>query len=212
MAYLKYMSRVAGIVRSGGKTRRAAKMDSLRVTHPDIKEFIEAKTLEKKKAESLISEGYSANEAIETVAYQNANLSVRATDDFMNAVLNDEEWQTFPVHNTELADKMPKYKAKNLMELIATGTAICGDPGMQFHDTINKWHTCPNSAPINASNPCSEYMFVDDSSCNLASLNLLSFLKDDGVFDYISFGEAAKKTAIAQDLEIDNSSYPNKKI
>ncbi|MBU3924034.1 MAG: vitamin B12-dependent ribonucleotide reductase [Nanoarchaeota archaeon] len=212
LAYLKYMSRVAGIVRSGGKTRRAAKMDSLLAGHPEIKEFIECKTLEKRKAEALMTQGYSPEEAIETVAYQNANLSVRAGDDFMNAVLNDEEWQTVPVHSMELEGKTPKHKAKDLMNLISEGTKVCGDPGMQFHDTINRWHTCPNSGPINASNPCSEYMFVDDSACNLASLRLTKFLGEDGVFDVEAFGDVSRKMAFAQDVLVDKSSYPTKKI
>ena len=212
LAYLKYMSRVAGIVRSGGKTRRAAKMDSLHTDHPEIMEFIECKTHEKGKAEALMAQGYSAEEAIETVAYQNVNLSIRASDDFMNAVLEGGDWQTKPVHNKDMIDEMPVYKAKDLIGKISEGTRVCGDPGMQFHDTINKWHTCPNSGPINASNPCSEYMFINDSACNLASIRLTKFLDDDGNFDVEAFGNVSRTIAFAQDALIDKSSYPTKTI
>ncbi|MBU0957555.1 MAG: intein-containing adenosylcobalamin-dependent ribonucleoside-diphosphate reductase [Nanoarchaeota archaeon] len=155
LAYLMFYDRVAGIVKSGGKTRRAAKMDSLRVDHPDILEFIKAKSREEEKIHLLMDNcDLDGVEATDTVAFQNANLSVRATDGFMNAVIQDEDWKTIPVKCEEMKDEMPRYKARELMEKIAKGTFDCGDPGMQFHDTINKWHTCPNSAPINASNPC----------------------------------------------------------
>jgi len=211
LAYLKFMSRVAGIVRSGGKTRRAAKMDSLKVTHPDIREFIECKIIEKRKAQALIAQGYSPDEAIETVAYQNANLSVRVTDEFMRTALAGETFKTVPVHSHELADEMPEYSAMGLLELIAKGTSECGDPGIQFHDIINAWHTCPNSGPINASNPCSEYMSIDDSSCNLGSLNLLLFY-DGNRFDVTGFRQTSRFLTIAQDAVIDNSSYPTAAI
>ncbi len=212
LSYLKNMSLVAGIVRSGGKTRRAAKMDSLKTDHPDIKEFIEAKTLEKQKAEALVAQGYTPEEALESVAYQNVNLSVRATNEFMEAALNGERWKTIPVHSKELEDKMPEHDASELLDMIAKGTHYCGDPGMQFHTTINEWNTCPNSGEIKASNPCSEYMFINDSSCNLASQNLMRFKTESGVFGWRSFGESVKRVAVAQDALIDKSSYPKKTI
>lgn len=215
LAYLKFYDDVAGIVKSGGKTRRAAKMNSLRIDHPDIKEFIEIKTKEEKKIETLMDNGYDANfgkEAVESAHYQNANLSVRVTEEFMNAVENGGEIKTIPVKSKDIADDMPKYKAKDLMKLIAEGTHACGDPGLQFHDTINEWHTCKNSQEIKASNPCSEYMFVNDSSCNLASLNLRGFIDENGKFNTSDFEQAIRTTAIAMDLNYDHSSFPTKEI
>ncbi len=213
LAYLLFYDKVAGIVKSGGKTRRAAKMNSLQTEHPDIMEFIECKKKEQKKLELLMDAGgLSYSEAESTVGYQNANLSIRASDAFMRAVEQNKEWQTIPVHNKDMLAEMPRYNAKDLFRKLAEGTHLCGDPGMQFNDTINKWHTCPVSAPINASNPCSEYMFVDNSSCNLASLNLVKFLKENGKFDIDGFKKAVRATAIAQDLLYDNSSFPTKEI
>jgi len=221
LAYEMFYDRVAGIVRSGGKTRRAAKMNSLKDNHPDILEFIEAKAREERKLGALADylmkvEKMDAQEAFDeaqkTVAFQNANFSVRVSDDFMRAVENDEEWQTVPIHNKEMAEGMPKYKARGLLRKIAEGTWTCGDPGIQFHTTINKGHTCPNSAPINASNPCSEYVFVDNSACNLASLRLTKFLNDNGTFDVDKFDKAVERTIIAQEMLISNSSYPTSKI
>jgi ribonucleoside-diphosphate reductase alpha chain len=212
LAYLVHFDKLAGIVKSGGKTRRAAKMDSLRVDHPDIKEFIEAKKNEEKKIEILMCNGISSKEAAESVHFQNTNMSIRITDEFMSAVENDAEFQTIPVHNKELGEQMPKYKTRDLLHLIAEGTWICGDPGVQYHDTINKWHTCKSSGPIKASNPCSEYMFLDDSSCNLASLNLRGFIDENGNFDIEEFKNAVRTTAIAMELNYDNSSFPTKKI
>jgi len=212
-SFMKIRDATAGVVKSGGKTRRAAKMEILNVEHPDIREFINLKKDEQKKLEVLMDYGgltYATAES--SVAFQNANVSVRATDAFMWAVLEDKEWQTIPVRNKDMADKMPKYKAKDLMRLIAEGTYYSGDPGMQFHDIINKWHTCPNAEPITASNPCSEYMFVNDSSCNLASHNLMKYVKEDGTLDIDTFSKAVRITTIAQDLEFDNSSFPTAKI
>lgn len=212
LAYLQFYDKVAGIVKSGGKTRRAAKMNSLKIDHPDIMDFIEAKQKEQKKLEILMDlGGIDYKEAETTVAFQNANLSIRITDKFMRALENDEDWQTTPVSSKDIASEMPKYHSRELLRKIAEGTWLCGDPGVQYHDTVNRWHTCPNSAPINASNPCSEYMFVNDSSCNLASLNLMRFMKDNE-FDVESFIKTVYVTAIAQDLEFDNSSFPTKKI
>jgi len=212
LAYWKFYDKVAEIVKSGGKTRRAAKMDILNIDHPDILEFIESKVREEEKMKILISNGISKEEAQASVNYQNTNIAVRVTDEFMNAVEKDEEWKTVPIHNHELADQMPKYKARFLLRKIAESLHACGDPGVQYDTTINKWHTCPNSGRINASNPCSEYMFLDNSSCNLASLNLMKFLREDGTFDIEGYKSAIKTTVIAQDLEIDNSSYPTKEI
>jgi len=219
-AYWTFYDKVAGIVKSGGKTRRAAKMHSLRVDHPDIKEFIEAKQKEEKKIEILMNGGIESQEAVSSVHFQNTNVSVRVTDEFMKAVEDDEGWRTFAVNNPELNEVkdskedwiIPRYNAKDLLHKVAEGTYICGDPGLQYHTTINKWHTCPNSAPINASNPCSEYMFVDDSSCNLASLNLRSFLDSNGKFNINDFKKTIRTTAIAMDLNYDNSSFPTREI
>ncbi len=212
LAYLCFYDQIARIVKSGGRNRRAAKMDSLKDKHPDIKEFIEAKTTQEKLLKNLIRLGYNPNFAKENVLYQNANLSVRLSDEFMNAVEEDKDWKTIPVHSMDLADDMPTYKARQLFQLIAEGTYICGDPGIQYDTTINLWHTCPNSGPINASNPCSEFMFIDNSSCNLASLNLRGFVDENGKFKVSDFKQATRIFAIAQDLLYDNSSYPRKEI
>ena len=154
LAYWSFYDKVAGIVKSGGKTRRAAKMDILNISHPDILEFIQSKRREEKKLHILIDNGIDWKEAVDTCNFQNTNISVRLTDNFMKAVIEDDEWRTIPVKCKELANEMPKYRAKDLLREISEGTHFCGDPGLQFHDIINKWHTCPNSAPINASNPC----------------------------------------------------------
>jgi ribonucleoside-diphosphate reductase alpha chain len=212
LAYLIHWDKLAGIVKSGGKTRRAAKMDSLKTEHPDIKEFIGAKMYQEELINALADLGYDPQEIRDNMHFQNTNVSVRASDEFMNAVENNGKWKTKPVHNLDMKDEMPEYKARDLMDMIGEGTYICGDPGMQFHTTINKWHTCPNTAEINASNPCSEYMFVNDSSCNLASLNLMKFLKEDETFDIEAFKNASRVLTVAQELLYDNSSFPEKEI
>ncbi len=212
LAYWAFYDKVAGIVKSGGKTRRAAKMDILNIDHPDIMEFIHSKSKEEEKLHILKKEGISSQEAQDSVNYQNTNISIRIKDKFIEAVENNEKWQTIPVHNKELSDEMPSYPAKEMLEEISKSTWACGDPGMQYDDNINRWHTCPNSGKINASNPCSEYMFLDDSSCNLASLNLRKFLNEDGSFDTEAFSKTIRTIAIAQDLEFDNSGYPTKEI
>ncbi len=212
LSFMRIYDQVAAVIRSGGKTRRAAKMQSLKIDHPDIKEFITCKAKEEKKAWALIEAGYSGdynNEAYNSVMFQNSNLSVRVTDEFMKAVEKDAAWTTYSITTGQKADE---HSARHLMELIAEGTRICGDPGLQYHTTINRWHTCPNSGPINASNPCSEYMFIDDSACNLASLNLLKFRKDDGSFDVNSFKKAVRLFIIAQEILVDNGSYPTDTI
>ncbi|MEK7995751.1 MAG: vitamin B12-dependent ribonucleotide reductase, partial [Planctomycetota bacterium] len=212
LSFMRVYDQIAAVIKSGGKTRRAAKMQSLKVTHPDIREFITAKTEEEKKAWALIEAGYDGdhnNQAYDSVMFQNSNLSVRITDEFMQAVEKDAPWATYAVTT---GDKIGEYSARELMQLIAEGTRICGDPGVQYHSTINRWHTCPKSGPINASNPCSEYMFVDDSACNLASLNLMKFRKEDGSIDVPNFKKAIRLFIIAQEILVDNGCYPDKAI
>jgi ribonucleoside-diphosphate reductase alpha chain len=212
LSFMRVYDQIAAVIKSGGKTRRAAKMQSLKVDHPDIKEFITSKTEEEKKAWALIEAGYDGdynNQAYNSVMFQNSNLSVRVTDEFMQAVEKDATWTT---HAVTTGEKMDEHSARELMDLIAEGTRICGDPGLQYHSTVNRWHTCPNSGPINASNPCSEYMFVDDSACNLASLNLMKFRKEDGSFDIEGFKKAIRIFIIAQEILVDNGSYPDKAI
>ena len=212
VSFMKGYDAFAGVIKSGGKTRRAAKMVVLNVDHPDIAEFIRCKVAEEQKAWALIDAGYDGaftGSAYASVFFQNSNNSVRVSDDFMRAVLDDGEWQTRAVTDGRVMDT---YKARDLMDMIADGTHICGDPGMQFDTTINDWHTCPNTARINASNPCSEYMFVDDSACNLASLNLMKFLDDQGEFDATAFRAAVRTMITAQEIIVDNASYPTKAI
>jgi ribonucleoside-diphosphate reductase alpha chain len=213
LSFLKVYDAVASVVKSGGKTRRAAKMNTLKVWHPDIKDFIEAKPNEERKAWALIEQGYSGDfngDAYGSVSFQNENLSVRVTDDFMRAVLDDRDWTTHWVTNPNKPG--PTYKARELMRGIAEGTWTCGDPGMQYEDTIQRWHTCKATAPINSSNPCSEYMFLDNSACNLASLNLMRFLRADGTFDIERFKSAVEIFITAQEIIVDNASYPTETI
>jgi ribonucleoside-diphosphate reductase alpha chain len=212
VSFMKGFDAFAGVIKSGGKTRRAAKMVILNADHPDVVEFINCKVEEEKKAWALIDAGYDGSftgTAYSSVFFQNSNNSVRATDEFMRAVLDDGLWQTRAVTTGEVMDT---YRARDLMRLIAEGTWVCGDPGMQFDTTVNEWHTCPNTARINASNPCSEYMFLDDSACNLASLNLMKFLRDDGEFDTEAFKAACRTLITAQEILVDNSSYPTRAI
>jgi ribonucleoside-diphosphate reductase alpha chain len=212
LSFMRVFDQIAAVVKSGGKTRRAAKMQSLMITHPDIKDFINCKTEEEKKAWVLIDNGYGGDlnsEAYSSVMFQNANLSVRVTDEFMSAVEKDGKWTTKSVTTGK---DVETWNARELMDDIAEGTRICGDPGLQYHSTINKWHTCPSSGPINASNPCSEYMFINDSACNLASLNLMKFLDEDGSFDVERFKKAVRIYLIAQDILVDAGSYPEKRI
>ncbi len=212
LSFMRVYDQIAAVIKSGGKTRRAAKMQSLKVTHPDIEEFITCKAEEEKKAWTLIEAGYNGEynqQAYSSVMFQNSNLSVRVTDEFMQAVEKDAQWAT---HAVTTGEKMQEHSARKLMELISEGTRICGDPGLQYDSTINRWHTCPNTGPINASNPCSEYMFVDDSACNLASLNLMKFRKEDGSFDVTGFKNAVRLFIIAQEILVDNGSYPDKAI
>ncbi|MBI5216220.1 MAG: vitamin B12-dependent ribonucleotide reductase [Ignavibacteriae bacterium] len=214
VSFMKGYDAFAGVIKSGGKTRRAAKMVILNADHPDIREFIHCKADEEKKAWALIEAGYDGGfnvvgGAYDSIAYQNANHSVRATDEFMRAVVDDKPWKTKSVHEGKVLDT---YRARDLMKEIAEAAWICGDPGVQFNSTINAWHTCSNTAPINASNPCSEYMFLDDTACNLASLNLMKFRTRDGEFDVESFCHAVNITITAQEFEVDNASYPTPSI
>ncbi len=212
VSFMKGFDAFAGVIKSGGKTRRAAKMVILNAEHPDILEFINCKVEEEKKAWALIDAGYDGSftgTAYGSVFFQNSNNSVRVNDEFMRAVLDDGLWQTKAVTNGEVVDT---YRARDLMRSIAEGTWVCGDPGMQFDTTVNEWHTSPNTARINASNPCSEYMFLDDSACNLASLNLMTFVREDGEFDVDSFRAACRVLITAQEILVDNSSYPTKAI
>jgi ribonucleoside-diphosphate reductase alpha chain len=214
LSFMRVYDQIAAVVKSGGKTRRAAKMQSLKDWHPDILEFIQAKSKEEKKARTLIDSGeYEANfngEAYSSIMFQNANLSVRLSDPFMQAVIDDGKWQTHWV--TDPTVKGPEYDARYLIREMAEGTWLCGDPGVQYETTINDWHTCPNSGPINASNPCSEYMFLDDTACNLSSINLKKMQKADGTFDVDRFRRAASIYITAQEILVDHACYPTPAI
>ena len=212
VSFMKGFDAFAGVIKSGGKTRRAAKMVILNVDHPDIMEFIECKVKEEKKAHVLIEQGYNSaidGEAYSSVFFQNANHSVRVTDEFMRAAEEDRDWWT-----KNVTDGKPneKYSAKELLAKIADSTWHCGDPGMQYDTTVNRWHTCKNTARINASNPCSEYMFLDDTACNLASLNLMKYTAGNGQFDVKAFRHSVDVTITAQEILVDNASYPTPKI
>ncbi len=212
VSFMKGFDAFAGVIKSGGKTRRAAKMVILNVDHPDIVEFIESKTKEERKAHVLIEQGYDSaidGDAYSSVFFQNANHSVRVTDDFMRAVEEDRDWWTRNVNDGEPVDK---YRARDLMKMMAESAWQCGDPGMQYDTTINRWHTSKATDRIYASNPCSEYMFLDDTACNLASLNLLKFLGANGQFDTEGFRHAVDVTITAQEILVDNASYPTEKI
>jgi ribonucleoside-diphosphate reductase alpha chain len=212
LSFMKGFDAFAGVIKSGGKTRRAAKMVILNTDHPDVEKFVWCKAKEEKKAHTLIDAGYDASldgEAYGSIFFQNANNSVRATDEFMQAVIDDTDWWT---RGVATGQPVNRYKARDLMKQIAEATHQCGDPGMQFDTTINKWHTSKNTARINASNPCSEYMFLDDSACNLASLNLMKFVGLDGVFDVEAFRHAVDTIALAQEILVDNASYPTERI
>ncbi|MBI1817556.1 MAG: vitamin B12-dependent ribonucleotide reductase [Deltaproteobacteria bacterium] len=212
VSFMKAADASAGVIKSGGKTRRAAKMVVLNIDHPDIIDFIKCKEEEEKKAWALMDAGYDGSldgPAYGSVFFQNANNSVRVTDEFMRAVEDDGMWQTRAVLTGEV---MGTFKARELLRMMAEATHLCGDPGMQFDTTINSWHTCPASGRINASNPCSEYMHLDNSACNLSSLNLMKFISDEGDFDVEAFRHAVDVMITAQDIIVDNSSYPTSEI
>ena len=213
VSFMKGFDAFAGVIKSGGKTRRAAKMVILNVGHPDVEEFIDCKLNEERKAWALIDAGYDGNfnggEAYASVFFQNSNNSVRVTDDFMEALEKDADWTTHAVTSGEPVETV---KARYLMNKMAEAAWVCGDPGIQYHDNINRWHTSANTAPINASNPCSEYMYLDDSACNLASLNLMKFVKDDGEFAIEDYKHAVRIVFTAQEIIVDNASYPTPMI
>ncbi|MGI9113756.1 MAG: vitamin B12-dependent ribonucleotide reductase [Chthoniobacterales bacterium] len=212
LSFLKVYDQVANVVKSGGKTRRAAKMNTLKDWHPDIEEFIDAKQNEEKKAWALIDAGYDGSyngDAYGSVMYQNENLSVRVSDEFMHAALAGEEWWTRRVRDGSPCERKD---ARGLLRKIAEGTHVCGDPGMQFDSTIHKWHTCKGTGRQNSTNPCSEYLFLDNTACNLASLNLMKFKAGDGKFDVERFKAAVRVFITAQEIIVDNASYPVKEI
>src|SRR5579864_5174170 len=212
VSFMKGFDAFAGVIKSGGKTRRAAKMVILNMDHPDIVEFIDSKMKEERKAQVLISQGYNSaidGEAYSSIFFQNANHSVRVTDEFMRAVEDDRDWWT---RNVNDGNPFEKHSARDLLHSMAESAWRCGDPGMQYDTTVNRWHTCKNTARINASNPCSEYMFLDDTACNLASLNLMKFLEPNGQFDVEAFRHAVDVTITAQEILVDNASYPTPKI
>ena len=212
LSFLKVYDQVANVVKSGGKTRRAAKMNTLRDWHGDIEEFINAKQKEEKKAWALIEQGYDGSyngEAYGSVMYQNENLSVRVSDEFMQASETGKEWWTRTVTGNK---PLERKDASTLMEKIAEGTWICGDPGLQYDGAIQKWHTCKGTEPIHSTNPCSEYVFLDNTACNLASLNLMKFKREDGYFDVERFKSAVRIFITAQEILVDNASYPTADI
>ncbi len=212
VSFMRGYDSFAGVIRSGGKTRRAAKMVILNVDHPDILDFIDCKSREEQKAWALIGAGYDASlngEAYASIQYQNANHSVRVSDAFMEALENDALWETRAITSGDVMDTI---RARDVMRRIAESTHLCGDPGMQFDDTINRWHTSPNSGRINASNPCSEYMYLDDSACNLASLNLMQFLDGAGEFDTPAFEQAVQVLITGMEIIVGNASYPTPRI
>src|SRR5437660_709883 len=212
LSFLKVYDQVANVVKSGGKTRRAAKMNTLKDWHPDIEEFIDAKQKEEKKAWALIEHGYDGSyngDAYGSVMYQNENVSVRVSDEFMEAALEGREWWTRRVMDGRPCERKD---ARTLLRKIAEGTYICGDPGMQFDSTIHKWHTCKGTGRQNSTNPCSEYLFLDNTACNLASLNLIKFKSPEGDFDIDRFKAAVRIFITAQEILVDNASYPVKEI
>ncbi len=212
MSFLEVLDRGAGATKSGGTTRRAAKMVCLDMDHPEIADFINWKVREERKVKVLIDAGYPSDfngEAYKTVAGQNSNNSVRITDEFMEACINNADWHTRMRTTGEICET---FKAKDLMDQIASAAWACADPGVQFDSTINRWHTCPNSGRINASNPCSEYMFLDDTACNLASINLMKFLRPDGSFDIEGYRQTIRIYITAMEIIVDFASYPTEKI
>src|ERR1700691_5521036 len=212
LSFMKGFDAFAGVIKSGGKTRRAAKMVILNIDHPDIVDFIDCKSKEEAKAHALVAQGYDGShpdsDAYSSIFFQNANNSVRVTDDFMVAVMRDTDFSTRSIVDGRVVNT---YKAKDLMTKISEATWHCGDPGMQYDTTVNRWHTSKNTARINASNPCSEYMFLDDSACNLASLNLLKFAPN-GTFNVEAYRHAVDITITAQEILVDNAGYPTEMI
>jgi ribonucleoside-diphosphate reductase alpha chain len=212
LSFMKGFDAFAGVIKSGGKTRRAAKMVILNADHPDIEKFIWCKAKEEKKAHVLVDHGYDSSidgEAYGSIFFQNANNSVRVTDEFMQAVADDGDWWT---RSVVTGQPVKRYRARDLVRQVADATWQCGDPGMQFDSTVNRWHTSKASGRINASNPCSEYMFLDDSACNLASLNLMKFVGPDGQFDVEAYRHAVDTVIVAMEIIVENASYPTDRI
>jgi len=213
LSFMRGFDAFAGVIKSGGKTRRAAKMVILNVDHPDIIDFIECKQKEEAKAHSLVAAGYDGSgpdsEAYSSIFFQNANNSVRVTDEFMQAVEADS---TFATRTVKGRTPVKEYRARDIMNKIAEATWLCGDPGMQYDTTINRWHTSKNTGRINASNPCSEYMFLDDSACNLASFNLLKFVTPGGQFDIAAYRKAIAIVTTAMEIIVDSAGYPTESI
>src|ERR1700739_1838344 len=212
VSFMKGFDAFAGVIKSAGKTRRAAKMVILNVDHPDVLEFIECKMKDERKSRVLIEQGYDSGidgDAYSSIFFQNANHSVRVTDEFMRAAAEDRDWWTRNITDGQPNEKL---RARDLLAKVADSTWHCGDPGMQYDTTVNRWHTCKNTARINASNPCSEYMFLDDTACNLASLNLMKYRTSNGQFDVEGFKHAVDVTITAQEILVDNASYPTPKI
>lgn len=209
VSFMRGADSVAGMIKSGGATRRAAKMVLLNIDHPDVLEFIRCKAEEEKKVRALITSGYNMQNLNEpawaSIQYQNANNSVRLSDEFLKAVEEDKDWQTRFIKTGAVADT---YKARELMKEIAQAAWECADPGVHYKTTIDRWHTCPSSGPINACNPCSEYMHLDNSACNLASINLIHFLNEDGTFKVRDFTHAVDIIILAQEIIVGHSSYP----
>ncbi len=213
LSFMRGFDAFAGVIKSGGKTRRAAKMVILNVDHPDIMDFIDCKAKEEAKAFSLIKAGYDGSgpdsEAYSSIFFQNANNSVRVSDEFMHAYESDGDFTTYTVNGHQ---PVKTYKARDIMRKIAEATWLCGDPGMQFDTTINRWHTSKNTERINASNPCSEYMFLDNSACNLASFNLMKYATPAGGFDIAAYRHSISVVITAMDILVDNSGYPTQAI
>src|SRR5438270_3030181 len=212
VSFMRGADASAGTIKSGGKTRRAAKMVILNADHPDVEDFIWCKAVEERKARVLRDAGFDMDldgKDSHSTQYQNANNSVRVTDEFMQAVLDDADWHLRAVTTGEV---LRTIKARELFRQIAKAAWECADPGLQYDTTINKWHTASNTGPINASNPCSEYVHLDNSACNLASLNLLKFLGDDGLFDVEGFKAAVEVVFTAQEILVGNADYPTEKI
>jgi ribonucleoside-diphosphate reductase alpha chain len=213
LSFMRGFDAFAGVIKSGGKTRRAAKMAIMNVDHPDIIDFIECKAKEEAKAHTLIKAGYDGSgpdsEAFSSIFFQNANNSVRVSDEFMRAYEADGEFTTYTVKGHQ---PVKTYKAREIMRKIAEATWLCGDPGLQFDTTINRWHTCKNTARINASNPCSEYMFLDNSACNLASFNLMKYVTPAGGFDIPAYRHSISVVITAMEILVDNSGYPTESI
>jgi ribonucleoside-diphosphate reductase alpha chain len=212
VSFMKVQDATGGTIKSGGKTRRAAIMQTLKIWHPDVEEFIGSKQEEEKKAWALIEQGYDGSfngPAYGSVAFQNVNQSVRVNDEFMSAA---DENAAFGLRAVKSGEVVTEVKATDLLDLIAEGTHVCGDPGVQYEDTIQRWHTCKNHGDINSSNPCSEYMFLDDSACNLASLNLRKFQNEDGTFNVARYRAASRLYITAMEILVDNAGYPSASI